>query len=173
MVDDRIECLICGRRLLSLGPHLAHAHRISGADYLAEHQLPAGTPLIAESLRRLLAGRRAATDADPVKADRARLARTLAGQRSAPAAHQALRAASLAKVRAAGFNSIADAVADTRSLTIQRCRSATGRQRANGAAVASRSRRPRDWLIPHRITVASSNTPPIEATVHSVGETQT
>ncbi len=57
MVDDRIECLICGRKLLSMGLHLARAHRIAGADYLAKHQLPADTPLIAESLRQLLAER--------------------------------------------------------------------------------------------------------------------
>jgi hypothetical protein len=118
MPDDRIECLICGRKLLLVGPHLARAHRIAGADYLAEHQLPADTPLIAESLRRLLAERRAATDADPVKADRGRLARSLAGRRTVPAAHQALRDAALAKVKAAGFGSVADAVAGTRPLTI-------------------------------------------------------
>ncbi|MDQ2737533.1 MAG: MucR family transcriptional regulator [Actinomycetota bacterium] len=118
MPDDRIQCLICGRKFLSVGPHLARSHRIAGADYLTEHQLPADTPLIAESLRRLLAQRRAATDADPVKADRGRRARSLAGRRTAPAAHQALRDAALAKVRAAGFASITDAVAGTRALTI-------------------------------------------------------
>jgi len=48
---------------MSLCPHLAGSHRIAAVDNLAEQGLPAGTPLVAESLRRLLAERRAATDA--------------------------------------------------------------------------------------------------------------
>lgn len=114
---DRVECLICGRKLLSVGPHLARAHRMAAADYLGGYGLPADAPLVAESLRLLLAERRAATDADPVKAERGRLARRVAGRRTVPA-HQALRDASLARVRAAGFGSVADAVAGTRSVSL-------------------------------------------------------
>lgn len=118
MAEDGIVCLICGWKLMSLGPHLAGTHQMAAADYLARHGLPADAPLITDSLRRLLAERRAATDADPVKSERGRLARSLAGRRTVPAARQALRDASLAKVKAAGFSSVADAVAGTRSLTI-------------------------------------------------------
>jgi predicted transcriptional regulator len=63
VADVRVECLVCGRKLMSLCPHLAGSHRIAAVDNLAEQGLPAGTPLVAESLRRLLAERRAATDA--------------------------------------------------------------------------------------------------------------
>lgn len=137
MADNGVVCLICGRKLLSLGPHLAGAHELAAADYLAEHGLPADAPLITDSLRRFLAERRAVTDADPVKAERGRLARSLAGRRTVPAAHQALRDASLAKVRAAGFGSVADAVAGTRSLTI----SAAARRLAVSESTVKRWRR--------------------------------
>lgn len=72
-----------------------------------------GTPPIAESLRRLLAQRRAATDADPGKAEPARQARRRAGLRSVESTHQALRDATEAKARAAGFRSMRAAIEGT------------------------------------------------------------
>lgn len=35
MVDGRIECLICGRKLPSLGPHLAGAHQMAARPTIA------------------------------------------------------------------------------------------------------------------------------------------
>jgi DNA-binding CsgD family transcriptional regulator/predicted transcriptional regulator len=68
--DDLMPCLICGRRFQSLGPHLRSAHQMSGADYLAAHQLPASAALMDTQTRKTLSSglRREAREAAARKA---------------------------------------------------------------------------------------------------------
>jgi predicted transcriptional regulator len=67
---DGLTCLICGRRFQSLGPHLRSAHQMSGADYLAAHQLPASAALMDTQTREALSSglRREAREAAARKA---------------------------------------------------------------------------------------------------------
>ena len=51
MTDDRIECLLCGRRYHVLSSHLARTHGISGDEYRAEFDIAQGDPLASESYR--------------------------------------------------------------------------------------------------------------------------
>lgn len=134
--DDRIKCLICGRSFRSLGPHLAGYHHTRSGDYLDQHGMPADTPLIAESLRRLLAQRRAATDADPDKAEPARQARRRAALRTVESAHQAVRDATEAKARSAGFSSMVQAIERDPRAHHQRRRGCAGRQHENNQSLA-------------------------------------
>lgn len=73
---------------------------------------------IAESLRRLLSERRAAADADSVRAESARRARRAADLRTVEAAQQGRRDETEAKARAVGFASMTEAIEQTRRLTI-------------------------------------------------------
>lgn len=49
--DHAVECLSCGWRGRSLGPHLARAHQMTAAEYRAEHGLPRGAALMAGATR--------------------------------------------------------------------------------------------------------------------------
>jgi hypothetical protein len=144
--DGLVTCLSCGNRYRSLGPHLARAHRISAAQYRAEHGLPASAALMARAVRATLSARRqAAMDEQPELVENmkaaapppdtlarrsaqarartdslpaVRAARRDGALRTLPAARQARRDALEARAAAAGFASLADAVAATRSLTV-------------------------------------------------------
>lgn len=48
---DTIKCLICGRALKFLPPHLRRAHGLSADEYRVQYDLPAGLPLAGESYR--------------------------------------------------------------------------------------------------------------------------
>ncbi|MFF2123503.1 MucR family transcriptional regulator [Kitasatospora sp. NPDC058184] len=142
--DGLVTCLECGRRFRSLAPHLARVHEMSAAQYRAQHALPAGATLMATDVRStlsatrieamatdpdLLAPMRAAAPAPDVLARRSaaaragtdglpavRAARRAAALRTLPAAQQARRNTLEATARAAGFASMADAIAATRDL---------------------------------------------------------
>ncbi|MEU6664283.1 MucR family transcriptional regulator [Streptomyces sp. NPDC046821] len=142
--DGIVTCLSCGRRLRSLGPHLARAHRMTAAEYRAEHRLPATAALMADEVRGALSQARTsamADDPDIIGRMRAaalpqqELARRSSGARAAtdglpavqtaraagarrtlPAAQQARRNALEAKARAAGFDSMTAAIDATRHL---------------------------------------------------------
>ena len=142
--DGLITCLSCGRRFRSLGPHLARAHQMTAAEYRAEHRLPASATLMATGVRgalskarvsamaddpELIARMRAATLPLEELARRAtdaragtndlpavRGARQAAGRLNVPRAQQARREALEEKARAAGFASLAAAVAATLGL---------------------------------------------------------
>jgi hypothetical protein len=141
-----VTCLSCGNRYRSLGPYLAQSHRISAAQYRAEHGLSASAALMARAVRATLSARpqaamderpelvenmeaaapspdtlarrsaqaRARTDSLPA----VRAARRAGALRALPAARQARRNALEARAVAAGFTSLADAMAATRSLTV-------------------------------------------------------
>lgn len=140
---DLIECLYCHDRMRSLGPHLYRIHQVSAADYRAEHRLPAGYRLMAASMRdELSEQRRQAMADDPsivagmipgAHGDMAaRSAEARAGTDGLPAVREARRrgtpianaAAVAAKrarldgiARAAGFESMTDAIEQTRDLS--------------------------------------------------------
>jgi ROS/MUCR transcriptional regulator protein len=46
---DDVECLICRRKMRFLGAHIKRAHGVSAAEYRAEFDLPASTPLASAS----------------------------------------------------------------------------------------------------------------------------
>ncbi|MCO8308788.1 MucR family transcriptional regulator [Streptomyces sp. RKCA744] len=142
--DGLITCLSCGHRYRSLGPHLARTHRMTAAEYRAEHRLPATTALMATDVRGALSQARTsamADDPDLVGRMRAaslpqqelsrrsadaragtndlpavRAARAAGARRSLPAAQQARRNALDAKAVAAGFTSMSAAIDATRHL---------------------------------------------------------
>ncbi|MGW0984260.1 MucR family transcriptional regulator [Streptomyces xiamenensis] len=143
--DGLVACLICGRRLRSLGPHLARVHGMTAEDYRAEHRLPASTALMGSAVRGALsAARRAAMAADPELVTRmreaalpgeelarrsadaragtddlpaVRAARRAGALRTIPAAQQARREALEERARGAGYGSMAEAIAATRGLS--------------------------------------------------------
>ncbi|MEV7599849.1 MucR family transcriptional regulator [Kitasatospora sp. NPDC089797] len=142
--DGLVTCLSCGRRFRSLGPHLYRIHQITAADYRAEHQLPAGTALMATATRNALsAGRLKAMVDDPELVGRmrastpplselarrsaearagtdglnaVRAARRSGALRTLPSAQQARREALDATARAAGFASMEEAIRATSNL---------------------------------------------------------
>ncbi|MEU0596227.1 MucR family transcriptional regulator [Streptomyces ardesiacus] len=142
--DGLVTCLSCGHRYRSLGPHLARAHRMTAAEYRAEHRLPASIALMATDVRAALSQARTSAMADDpglVGRMRAaslpqqelcrrsadvrtatndlpavRAARAAGARRSLPAAQQARRNALDAKAVAAGFTSMAAAIDATRHL---------------------------------------------------------
>ncbi|MFF8747813.1 MucR family transcriptional regulator [Streptomyces californicus] len=143
--DGLVTCLSCGRRFRSLGPHLARAHRMTAADYRAEHHLPATTALMATDVRAALSQARTSAMADnselvarmrsatPPLQELARrsaearpgtdelpavrAARAAAARTTLPAARQARRDALEAQARAAGYASVAAAIEATRHLS--------------------------------------------------------
>ncbi|MBW1600915.1 MucR family transcriptional regulator [Streptomyces sp. JJ66] len=165
--DGLITCLSCGRRFRSLGPHLARVHQVTAAEYRAEHRLPATTALMASGMRaamsetrltamaddpelvarmssaalprqelsRRSAEGRAGTDDLPL----VRAARADGARRNLPAAQKARRDALEAKVREAGFESMADAIHATRHLT---SRAAAARMGVGTSTVKRWRRRP-------------------------------
>ncbi|MDT0306141.1 MucR family transcriptional regulator [Streptomyces sp. DSM 44917] len=142
--DGLVTCLSCGRRFRSLGPHLARAHQTTAAEYRAEHQLPATTALMARDTRADLQRTRQAlmeTDPEVVKRMReaapppeeiaSRSADARAGTDDLPAVREARRRGAAqtlplanaarrerleAVARAAGYDSMRDAVEQTRDV---------------------------------------------------------
>lgn len=139
---DLVECLYCGDRMRSLGPHLHRAHGVTAAEYRAEHRLPASYPLMAPSMRaEQSTQRKAAMEVDPSIAaclipgvhssNLARSAESRAATDSLPRVRDARRrgvsaanAASVAaraaesdrRARLAGYESVADAALQTADL---------------------------------------------------------
>ncbi len=144
---DLVECLYCGDRMRSLGPHLARIHGVTAAEYRADHRLPAGYPLMAASMRKDLSEqRRDAMEDDPsiiaglhATADQQRERAALsaparaatddlpmvreARRRSTPIANAAAVAAKRARLdriaRTAGYESLVDAIEQTRGLSVR------------------------------------------------------
>ncbi|MFE1361298.1 MucR family transcriptional regulator [Streptomyces harbinensis] len=143
--DGLVVCLICNRRFRSLGPHLARAHETTAEEYRAEHRLPASTVLMGGEVRGTLsAARRAAMADDPELISRmreaalpaeelarrsaegragtddlpaVRAARRAGALRNLPAAQQARREVLEERARAAGYGSMAEAIAATRDVS--------------------------------------------------------
>ena len=55
--QDLIDCLICGKRLHCLAPHLAAIHKVSAADYKAQYGLPYSKGLTCTSFTEKLSAR--------------------------------------------------------------------------------------------------------------------
>lgn len=143
--DGIVTCLSCGRRLRSLGPHLARVHQITAVEYRAEHRLPATLALMAPDVRGALSeARLAAMDDDPEIIERmraatppnavlvrwsiegrtatagfpaVRAARAAVARKTLPRAQQARRDAVEQRAHAAGYPSMADAIEATRSMS--------------------------------------------------------
>jgi hypothetical protein len=163
--DGLVPCLSCGRRFRSLGPHLARAHRMTAAEYRAEHRLPATTALMAIGTRTALSQARISAmtdDPDLVARMRSatpplqelvrrseegrtgtdglpavRAARAAAARTTLPAAQQARRDALEAQAQAAGYASVAAAIEATQHLSSR----AAAAQIGIGASTVNRWRR--------------------------------